>query len=141
MKMLEISSDQVTPEIRSFFWKGEPQAPRNFRVLDGTIKSGKIITDNIENPTWSAVQEPHDNSLYFGGSIDSEIIFKIIAKLRREGDVLVGMWLDDPRIDLLPGDNYYDGRTLEFYDRPIGKGLSKYIDKLPDDCELHRLDI
>jgi RimJ/RimL family protein N-acetyltransferase len=139
-KMIEIISDHVTPEIIKLFRRDEPQAPRCFRVLKGVIQSGKIFTDDVENPTWSVVQEPHDHSLYFGGSIDSEIMFSVITKLRKVGDVLVGMWLDDPRIDQLPGDNYYDGWTLEFYNRPIGKGLSKYINSLPDDCELHRLD-
>ena len=138
--MIEINSNQVTPEIRILFRRDEPQAPRCFGVLDSVIQAGKISTDNIENPTWSIVQEPHDNSLYFGGSIDSGIIFSVIAKLRQSGDLLVGMWCDDPRIDLLPEEKYYDGWTLEFYNRPIGNGLSEYIDNLPDDCELHRLD-
>jgi len=104
------------------------------------IRTGKIIIDDVETPTWSVVQEPHDNSLYFGGSINSEIIFTVIAKLRQESDVLVGLWLDDPRLDLLPPEHYYDGRTLEFYNRPIGKRLSKYLDSLPNGCELKRLD-
>ena len=138
--MIEIKSDQVTSVIRNFFKRDEPQAPRCFRVLDGVIASGKILVDDIQNPTWSVVREPHDNSLYFGGTTDSKIISSVIANLRREGDVLIGMWLDDPRIDLLPGDNYYDGRVLEFYNRPVGKGLSKYLDNLPDDCILRRLD-
>jgi RimJ/RimL family protein N-acetyltransferase len=104
------------------------------------IRSGKIIADSIVNPTWSIAQEPHDNSLYFGGPINKEVIFSVIDKLRHESDVLVGMWLDDPRLDLLPPKPYYDGRTLEFYNRPVGKGLSKYLDNIPADCELRRLD-
>jgi len=48
--------------------------------------------------------------------------------------------LDDPRLKMLPPGAYYDGRTFEFYDRPIGEGLAKYLNPLPDDCELHRLD-
>jgi len=138
--MIEINSDQVTPEIRSLFRKDDPQSPRCFRVLDGVIQSGKILTDSLEAPIWSVVREPYDNSLYFGGSIDSKIVFTVIGRLRQEGDVLVGMWLDDPRLDLLPKDNDYDGRTLEFYDRPIGQGLSKYLGNLPGDCELLPLD-
>lgn len=138
--MIKISSDQVTPAIRSLFRRDEPQAPRCFRVLDGVIRAGKIITDNLATPTWSVVQEPFDQSLYFGGAIDANIVSTVIARLRLESDVLVGMWLDDARLDLLPGDNTYDGRTLEFYDRPIGEGLTQYIDALPSGCELHRLD-
>ena len=138
--MIEINSNQVTTEIRSLFRKDEPQAPRCFKVLDGVTVAGKILTDNVENPTWAVVQEPYENSLYFGGNVDFEVVQMIITKLRQEGDLLVGMWLDDPRLDLLPSEPYYDGRTLEFYDRPIGKGLVKYLDNLPDDCKLRRLD-
>jgi hypothetical protein len=50
------------------------------------------------------------------------------------------MWLDDPRLDLLPTDSYYEGQTQEFSNPPVGKGLSKYIDNLPKSCELRRLD-
>lgn len=139
-KMIEISANQVTPEVRSLFRQDEPQAPRCFRVLDGVIHAGKIITDNLETPTWAVVQEPFDQTLYFGGAIDAGIVATMIARLRLEGDVLVGMWLDDPRLALLPGDNYYDGRTLEFYDRPIGAGLAQYLDANPAGCELVRLD-
>ena len=138
--MIEINPNQVTTKIRSLFRQDEPQAPRCFRVLDSGIAAGKILTDHAENPTWAVVQEPFDNSLYFGGSVDAEKIHAIVTKLRQAGDVLVGMWLDDPRLDLLPPEPYYDGRTLEFYDRPIGKGLSKYLDHLPNSYELRRLD-
>lgn len=109
-------------------------------IIGGVIGSGAVWVGDREHPTWSVVQEPHDNSLYFGGPVDSHIVRSVIDQLRRVGDVLVGMWLDDPRLELLPGDHYYDGRTLEFYDRPLGSGLSQYLDRLPNGCELHRLD-
>ena len=138
--MIEITPDQVPSKIRSLFRKDEPQAARCFNVLDGVIPAGKILTDNVDNPTWAVVQEPHDNSLYFGGHINADFVQTIVTMLRQAGDVLIGMWLDDPRLDLLPPGAYYDGRTLEFYDRPIGEGLAKYLNPLPDDCELLRLD-
>ena len=138
--MIEINPNQVTTAIRALFRKDEPQAPRCFRVLDGSTITGKIITDNVEDPTWAVVQEPFENSLYFGGRVEAEIIQATIAKLRQEGDVLVGLWLDDPRLALLPPGAYYDGRVLEFYNRPIGKGLSKYLNHIPSDFQLHRLD-
>ena len=138
--MIEIKPNQVTTKIRSLFRRDEPQAARCFNVLDGVIPTGKILTDNVDNPTWAVVREPHDNSLYFGGSLNAELVQAIIAKLRQEGDVLIGMWMDDPRLELLPPGAYYDGRTLEFYNRPIGEGLAKYLYPLPNGCELHRLD-
>ncbi len=53
---------------------------------------------------------------------------------------MVGLLLDDLRQDLLPPDPDYDGRTLEFYDRPVGVGLDEYLRKVPEGCEIRRLD-
>jgi RimJ/RimL family protein N-acetyltransferase len=136
----EISSNEVTSALRTLFRNDEPQIRRCFAVLDGISHAGKIITDDVENPTWSVVQEPYDGSLYFGGNVNAEIITEVITHLRREADVLVGLWLNDPRQELLPPEPTYDGRVLEFYDRPIGEGLAQYLDSLPDDCVLRRLD-
>lgn len=138
--MFRITADTVTPAIRSLFRTDEPQARRCFAVLDGAIPAGKIIVDNPDNPTWAIVQEIVDNSLYLGGNIDPATFGEVFAALRREGDVLVGMWLDDPRIALLPPGLYYDGRTMEFYDRPIGEGLDTFLQQVPADCEIRRLD-
>ena len=136
----EISSNEVTSALRLLFRKDEPQIRRCFAVLDGIFHAGKIITDDVQNPTWSVVQEPYDGSLYFGGNVNAEIVTEVTTQLRREADVLVGLWLDDPRQELLPPEPNYDGRVLEFYNRPIGEGLAQYLDRLPDDCVLRRLD-
>ncbi len=41
--MIRITSDQVTPAIRSLFRTDEMAATRCFTVLDGAMPSGKII--------------------------------------------------------------------------------------------------
>jgi RimJ/RimL family protein N-acetyltransferase len=138
--MIHITADEVTLALRALFRTDEPQAPRCFTVLDGTEPTGKILCDDPVNPTWAVVQEPTDNSLYLGGDIDASIVAEIFGTLRQEGEVLVGLWLDDPRLKLLPPNADYDGRTLEFYDRPIGKGLDPYLHPLPEGCKVYRLD-
>jgi RimJ/RimL family protein N-acetyltransferase len=138
--MIRITSDQVTPAIRSLFSRDEPQARRCFAVLNGAAPIGKIIVDHPIDPKWAIVQEVCDNTIYIGGSIDAPTLTEVFAALRQEGDVLVGMWLDDPRIGLLPADPAYDGLTLEFYDRPIGEGLDKYLQQVPADCTIQRID-
>ena len=40
----------------------------------------------------------------------------------------------------MPSDPSYDGRTLEFYDRPIGKDLDEYLHEIPEGCDIRRLD-
>jgi GNAT superfamily N-acetyltransferase len=138
--MLQISSDQVTPAIRALFRQDEPQAPRCFAVLDGLTRTGKILVDDPRDPEWGIVQEVADNSIYLGGKVDPKTFAEVFAALRREGDVLVGMWPDDPRINLLPPAPDYDGRTLEFYDRPVGEGLDVYLRQVPAGCTITRLD-
>lgn len=138
--MIQITSDRVTLALRSLFRTDEPQASRCFAVLDGINPRGKILTDHPHDPTWAIVQEPYDGSLYLGGEIDGETFAKVFAMLRQEGDVLIGLWEDDPRLHLLPLDPDYDGRTLEFYDRPAGEGLDPYVRQVPADCMIKRLD-
>jgi RimJ/RimL family protein N-acetyltransferase len=54
--------------------------------------------------------------------------------------VAIGLWEDDPRLQWLPPDPDYDGRVLEFYDRPLGEGLDFYLRQAPADCTITRLD-
>lgn len=138
--MIRIPPDLVTPEIRSLFRKDEPQARRCFTALDGTVPLGKIIVDDPVDPTWAIVQEVVDHSIYLGGHIDAPAFAEVFAALRQEGDVLVGMWPEDARIALLPADPSYDGRTLEFYDRPWGEGLDQFLQQVPAGCKIQRID-
>jgi RimJ/RimL family protein N-acetyltransferase len=138
--MIQITPGNVTPALRSLFRTDEPQARRCFAVLDGITHAGKIIADDPANPSWGVVWEACDGVIYFGGQLDSATLAEVFVSLRKENDVLVGLWLDDPRQALLPSDSYYDGRTLEFYDRPLGRELDKYLGKVPEGCEIRRLD-
>lgn len=138
--MQTITASQVTPTLRSLFRTDEPQAKRCFTVLDGVSHGGKIICDDPSHPTWAIVVEPSDNSLYFGGNVDAAIVADVMYALRQENSVLVGLWLDDPRQSFLPPNPDYDGRTLEFYHRPIGKGLEPYLQARPEEYQVHRLN-
>jgi RimJ/RimL family protein N-acetyltransferase len=138
--MIHITSDQVTPALRALFHTDEPQAPRCFSVLDGVNRAGKIICNDPNHPTWAVVREPTDHMLYFGGNINASVVAEVFDALRQEGQVLVGLWLDDPRQRLLPPNPDYDGRTLQFYNRPIGEGLDKYLQPLLEGYRVHRLN-
>jgi RimJ/RimL family protein N-acetyltransferase len=138
--MIEIIPKQVTQALRVLFRTDGPQAQRCFSVLDGADIGGKILCDHPINPVWAVVREPSDHMLFFGGSVDAQIVAAVFDTLRQEGEVLVGLWPDDPRLALLPPNPDYDGRTLQFYDRPIGEGLEQYLFPLPEGCQIHRLD-
>ncbi len=137
--MIHITSEQVTPALRVLFLTDEPQARRCFAVLN-ELHTGKIITDDPIHPTRGVVWEAYDGTTYLGGRLDSATLAQIFTDLRQEGDVLVGLWLDDPRCYILPPDPDYDGRTLEFYDRPIGEGLDQFLNQVPQGYEIRRLD-
>jgi hypothetical protein len=89
--MIQIASDEVTSALRSLFRTDEPQACRCFAVLDGIARRGKILTDDPENPMWGVVWEAYDGCVYLGGQLDRAALARVLAELRKEHDVLVGL--------------------------------------------------
>lgn len=126
-----IQPRQVTPALEALFEPAAPAALRCFAVLAG-VERGVILADNPAAPRWGAAWEAGDGTLYLGGKPDAATAHSIIAQLRREGDVLFGCWEDDPAQRLLPPAPDYDGRVLEFLDRPAGDaGLARYLQGVP----------
>ena len=111
--MIRITPSQVTPAIRALFRTGEMAATRCFTVLEGSVPAGKILVDNTLDPHWALVQEEIDKCLFLGGDVDPVAFTETFAALRQEGDVLIGMPPDDPRLAYLHPDPYYDGWVLE----------------------------
>lgn len=138
--MLEISSAQVTPELRNLFNPEDPLSTRCFNALAGVMRGGKIFTDDPANPTWGVVQESYDGTVFLGGAIDKTLAASVFAHLREAGMVIVLLPDDDPRLELLPTDIHYDGRILEFYDRPVGQRLEHILNQIPEGLTLHRMD-
>lgn len=138
--MFRITPAQVTPAIRALFRTDEMQAVRCFLVLEGSVPNGKILVDDPLDPHWGLVQEAYDNDLFLGGDIDPAAFSAAFTALRQEGDVITGLPQDDPRLALFPEDAYYDNTVLEFYDRPVGQGLEPYLQAVPADCVIRRLD-
>jgi GNAT superfamily N-acetyltransferase len=138
--MIRITPAQVNSAVRSLFRTDEMQSARCFAVLEGTVPFGKILVDNLLDPQWAVVQETGDNCLFLGGNIEPSAFAEVFAELRQEGDVLIGMLPDDPRLAYFPPDPYYDACVLEFYDRPVGQGFEPYLCQVPADCVIRRLD-
>jgi GNAT superfamily N-acetyltransferase len=86
------------------------------------------------------VQEGAFGTVYPGGALAASTWRRLITRLCEDGDVLVGLWPDDARIQLLPPAPDYDGFTLDFTNRPTGAGLEVYLQKLPDGCNIRNLD-
>ena len=136
---LQLSPDQVTPELRAIFTPAEPASVRCFAVLDGHA-AGRIFTDHPESPTWAVLQEAVFGSLYLVGMLSQSILRQLVSKLRTEGDVLVGLWQQDPRWSFLPPDPEYAGYTLEYFDRNPDRDSNHSLPGIPAGCELRRLD-
>ena len=137
--MIEVAPDQVTPQLRALFDPHMPAGFRCFAVIAGDT-AGRILTDDPIRPTWGAVQEGAFGTVYPGGTLTASTWNRLITKLSENGDVLVGLWPDDERIQLLPSPPDYDGFTLDFTNRPIGAGLDAYVQQIPDGCTMRNLD-
>jgi GNAT superfamily N-acetyltransferase len=131
----QISPNQVTPYLRALFDQADSASIRCFAVL-GDHAAGRILIDHPTRPTWGVVQEATFGSLYLGGDVQQTTLRPLITHLRRDGDVLIGLWPEDPRWPLLPSAPDYSGYTLEFTDRVPNQPLPT----VPSGCELRRLD-
>jgi GNAT superfamily N-acetyltransferase len=130
--MIYITPSQATTQLVSLFDPHAPAGLRCFSVLAGP-DTGTILTGDPNRPTWAAVWEAGDGTLYFGGAPDESIVGQVVATLRHDGDVLVGFWDGDPLANLLPPDPDYIGSVIEFLDRPAdGAGLEAFRGRLPE---------
>ncbi|MBC8171757.1 MAG: GNAT family N-acetyltransferase [Anaerolineae bacterium] len=138
--MIQITPDQVTPALWALFDASAlPAGFRVFAILEGSA-AGQILTDDPANPSWCAVYEKAFGTIYPGGKFDTPLLEQLIERQRPLGDVLIGLWQDDPLNALLPGGFQYDGFAIDFLDRPVGEGLDIHLKRLPADCELRRID-
>jgi RimJ/RimL family protein N-acetyltransferase len=136
--MIHIYAQHVTPALSALFNWHDMQAVRCFAVLAGCMK-GRIVTDDAAAPAWAAVWEQAEGTLFLAGALNRNCVAHLVASLRAEGDVLVGLLPDDPRITLLPSGEDYDGWTLEFFDR-AGVNMDAITTNVPAGCELRRID-
>jgi RimJ/RimL family protein N-acetyltransferase len=137
--MLSLTADRVTPALRALFDPDMPTMLRAFGVLDGHIY-GQIMTNDPVQPAWAAVREATFGTLYLGGAFDQALLRQLIGDLRAKGDVLIGRWPDDALLQILPPQPDYDGRTLYFTDRSRDARLAAFLEQMPPDCVLRRMD-
>jgi GNAT superfamily N-acetyltransferase len=138
--MFELGSQSITPPIKAMLTPDEPAGLRMLGVLDG-ILPGAIFVDRFPDPTWAVVQEAEYGTIYLGGFIDRQELGDLIDRLRNTGDVLLGMWPEDGRWNLVPPGADYEGQVLDFYERPFGTGLDDFLVAIPAGCEIRQVDV
>jgi RimJ/RimL family protein N-acetyltransferase len=137
--MIEIHSNQVTPELDRMFEQDMPTVVRALAVLGGGI-AGKIFTDNPSRPSWGLVQENDDGTLYLGGQVDRHVLGEAIAALRKPGVVCLAFREGDANLELFPPDPDDTVDCLEF-DRPIGSSdLTPYLANISPGFTVQRMD-
>jgi GNAT superfamily N-acetyltransferase len=133
-----ISLDQVSDGLQSLFSPSMPVSLRCFAILNGDA-AGRILANDPVEPRYAIVQEMGDGAIYMGGLLTAPILSEAIDTLRKDKDVIVGLWHDDPRLEWLPPSPDYDGAAIDFTNRLVGEGLSQFL-PLPEGCRLQAID-
>lgn len=137
--MISVPISRVSPHLQSLFDWNDPAGMRCFAVLDG-VMDGEIMADDLQQPTWSVVRETIYGTTYLGGAPDPARLSALVNELRHTGDVLIGLWPDDHRLQHLPDDPQYTGAAVDFTDRPPGEGLERFLRQVPAECEVRQVD-
>ncbi len=106
-------------------------------MLEGNA-AGRVFTDHPTHPTWTVVQEAGFGTLYPGGDLPPAVLTQLIADLRLQGEVLIGLWPEDARLHQLPADADYDGWVVEFSQRDNN---TKPFPLIPADLALRPIDL
>lgn len=116
LNLIDITHEQVTPEILALFDITKPTVPRGFNVLEG-VNRGQILVDDLKRPFAAVVRDGMYGTLYFGGNVNSSQVTSVVHHFRGMGEVGIGCWPDDPLNEMIPTDFDYDGRTYYFTER------------------------
>jgi RimJ/RimL family protein N-acetyltransferase len=134
---IQVNLQDISTSVQSLFDPQLPAALRCFAVLEGNA-AGQIFTDHPIHPTWAVLQESGFGTLYPGGDLPPSVISQLITDLRSQGNVLVGLWPEDARLDQLPPGADYDGWVVEFSQR---ENPTRPFPPLPDDLALRPIDL
>jgi RimJ/RimL family protein N-acetyltransferase len=137
-KVIEITTDQVTPDIRSLFDRSVPTGLRCYAVLGGG-NAGRIFVDDMRQPKIGYVWERDDGTLYQGGLKDPQVLEHMVEMLRQEGTVALGFRDGDPQVELFPPDPQAGAECIEL-DRPAhSRDLTPFL-RLPAGFTVYRMD-
>lgn len=137
--MIEIPPSDLPAALRAAFTMAEPAGLRCLGVLAGVLR-GRVFVDDAAEPTRALLHETMYGTIYLSGAWTPAQVAEMIHDFRRRGEVMIGLWPDDPRIALLPTNTDYIGTVYDFYDHPSATVLASLSAKMPAHCELRPLE-
>jgi RimJ/RimL family protein N-acetyltransferase len=137
--MFDLHPTELPQGLKSAFNLDQPAGLRCLGVLSGALR-GRVLVDAPVNPTRALLHETTYGTIYLSGAWSSDSIAPIIHDLRQHGEVMIGLWPNDPRAALLPADTDYVGTVHDFYNHPPASELAPLTANLLANCELRPLD-
>ncbi|MEM7113540.1 MAG: GNAT family N-acetyltransferase [Chloroflexota bacterium] len=129
--MIEVLSNEVTSEMLALLVDEVPVQIRRTAVLTSQLP-GKILTDNPHAPSWMAIWEAGDGTVYWNGVVVPETVTAVARALQQEGEVLFPFWTaDNPIVACLPLQPDFKGAALDFMARDPNVDLDAIINALP----------
>jgi hypothetical protein len=140
MDIKQISAGEVTAELLALLEDDVPVAIRRTAVLTGQLP-GKILTDDPHQPSWVAIWEAGDGTVYWGGAISAETVQVVVEWLRQAGEVLIPFWTKaDPIVACLPPGPDFEGSAMDFMARDTAVDLDQILARLPQNLEIRPAD-
>ena len=139
--MREIAIDAVTLAMLALLADEVPVAVRRTAVLTGKFP-GKILTDDAASPSWVAIWEAGDGTLFWGGVVATEMVHAVVEELRQEGEILIPFWSRaDPIVPHLPPNPNFEGTAIDFIERDTAVNLESIIAPLPQGLAIKAADL
>jgi len=136
--MIEIAPVQISSAVQACFTHEMPVGLRCRAVLAGDA-AGRILTDDPVHPHWAVVQEQYAGFLYLDGALAAPILAQIVHELRKESEVVIGLWPDDPRLAILPANPDDVGAMLDFTQRS-NREDEQHLHPVPAGFQVQRMD-
>jgi RimJ/RimL family protein N-acetyltransferase len=111
-----------------------PARPRALAVLDGLL-SGRAWADDPHHPSAAIVIEDSDGTVYAGGTLTADLVADALADVQTaSGDLIFGFAdPDDPMRGLVPGEPYWRGEAIDFWDREPPPDEADVLEATPAD--------
>lgn len=143
MKLIELEPGPATAQLEPMLPPDLPTRPRAVAVLDGVL-AGRVWTDDPQQPRALLAIETADGTVYGTGPWTRDAVADALSGVETESrDLIFGFrGPDDPMRELVPGEPYWRGESIDFTDRrPVAGDVSEGVEVARIDAALlHRTE-